>query len=94
MSMAFESYVMGMLDYHQSLPDNHTYTDLIFALDKIVPLESSLKNRILKYENIQSICSVDKFQILEPTDDELADLYAAIKDISIMAYAVCEMNGE
>jgi hypothetical protein len=87
--MAFESYVMGILDYYKFLPENHTYTDLIFALEKVVTLDGGLKSRILKYETIQSICSVDKFIITEPTEDELSDLYSAVKEISIMAYKIC-----
>jgi hypothetical protein len=89
LSMAFESYVMGILDYYKFLPENHTYTDLIFALENVTPLDSGLKGRILKYENIQSICSVDKFIITEPSEDDLSDLYSAVKEISIMAHKIC-----
>ena len=59
-SMSLESYVMAILDYHHTLPDNHTFTDLITALDVVMPLEKELKKRILHYESIQSICSVEK----------------------------------
>ncbi len=89
LSMAFESYVMGILDYHKTLPENHTYTDLVYALEKVIPLEIGLKNRILKYESIQSICSMDKYIIKEPTEYELTDLYSAVKEISVMAGKIC-----
>jgi hypothetical protein len=89
MSMALESYVMGMLNFHNTMPDNHTFTDLINGLEKVIPLDPDLKRRILKYESIQSICSVDKYQHREPSEEELAELYVAIAEVKTMAYTVC-----
>lgn len=89
-SMSFEAYCMSMLDFHNLLPNNHTYTDLMMALENVVPIEKSLKDRILKYENIQSICSIEKFHISAPSEDELNDLKSAIYEIKNMAHTVCK----
>jgi hypothetical protein len=88
-SMSLESYVMAILDYHHTLPDNHTFTDLITALDVVMPLENTLKKRILLYENIQSICSVEKYHRSSPTEEELQDLTGAITELSSMAHKTC-----
>lgn len=91
-SMSLESYIMAILDFHQSLPDNHTYTDLMTALETVVDVDSGLKERILKYENIQSICSIEKYHREPPTDDELIDLKAAIEAVGELAYQQCCKN--
>lgn len=89
LSMALEGYIMAILDYHTALPDNHTYTDLINGLEKVYDLPDDLKSRIMKYEGIQSICSVDQFEIRTATDEELIELHGAITEIKDIAYEVC-----
>jgi hypothetical protein len=88
-SMAFESYIMAILDYHQSLPENHTFLDLISGLESVMPVDETLKKRILQYESIQSICSIDKYSRTNPTEDEITDLTGAIDEISILAHKTC-----
>ena len=56
---------MAILDYHGTLPDNHPFIDLVAALELVSPLEQSLKGRILKYEGLQTICSIDKYSLLK-----------------------------
>lgn len=92
MSMALESYVMGILNCFGTMPDNHTFTDLVDALDHVIKLDPVLKQQILKHENIQSICSVDKYQRRAPEEDELAELFAAITEIKDIAYSVCKKS--
>lgn len=90
LSMSFEDFSMAMLDYHNSLPDNHTYTDLLNALEKCVPVREDLKNKILKYESIQSICSIAKYTRTDPTEEEIAELTEAVTEIKELAYKVCD----
>jgi hypothetical protein len=89
LSMSLEGYIMAILDYHSSLPDNHTYTDLIAGLESVVKIDDDLKKQILLYENIQSICSVDKYHRSEPTEDILTGLKAAVSQIGDMAHTIC-----
>lgn len=89
LSMSFESYAMAILDYHSRLPDNHTYSDLMTALESVIHIEDTLKGRILQYENIQSICSLEKYHRHNPTEKELADLCDAVGEIGIMARQTC-----
>lgn len=90
LSMSLEGYIMAMLDVNQLLPENHTYTDLVAAVETVVPIDYTLKNRILRYENIQSICSLEKYHRCSPTEDEIADLTGAVGEISALAHKTCE----
>ena len=90
LSMSFESYAMAILDFNKTLPDNHTYTDLMNALDHVIVINPELKSRILKYENIQSICSIDKYHINKPTEENLDDLKGAISEIAELAHVTCK----
>lgn len=89
LSLSLEGYIMAILDFHHQLPDNHTYTDLITALETVWPVTESLKTRILQYENIQSICSVEKYHRRSPSTTELKDLKEAIDEIAMIAHKIC-----
>lgn len=89
LSMSLESYVMAILDFHNTMPDNHTYTDLLDGLESVLAVDDNLKQRLLKYENIQSICSLEKFHIKQPTEAELVDLRNAILQMGALAHETC-----
>jgi len=89
LSMSLEGYIMAILDYDKNLPFNHTYTDLIFALESVMPLDKTLKARILRYENIQSICSIEKYHRSNPSESDLKDLKEAISEICRIAHETC-----
>lgn len=89
LSMSLEGYIMAMLDYNGCLPENHTYIDLINALDRVYPLDKDLRSRILRYENIQSICSIEQYSRRAPSDEELTDLHGAISEIGSIAHGIC-----
>ena len=88
-SMSLESYTMAILDFHHNLPENHTFLDLMSALETVIPVEDKLKRRILKYESIQSICSIDKYSRINPTEEEITDLTGAIDEICLIAHKIC-----
>ncbi|MBS2098754.1 hypothetical protein [Carboxylicivirga linearis] len=90
LSMGFESYVMAILDFKDNLPDNHTFSDLVYGLEREIDLDLELKERILKYESIQEICSLDKYTIKQPSEDEITDLHGAILEIKVLAHQICK----
>jgi hypothetical protein len=89
LSMSLEGYIMAILDYHSSLPDNHTYTDLIAGLESVMQIDEALKNRILSYENIQSICSIDQYFRSKPSEESLVGLRTAVTEIGDIAHKTC-----
>lgn len=54
-----------------------------------MPVDEKLKARILKYENIQHICSIEKYSRTDPTEEDLDDLRGAIIEISELAHKEC-----
>ncbi len=86
LSMSLEGYIMAILDFYNDLPENHTFFDLVNALERVMPIDERLKQRILKYENIQSICSLETYHRSAPTEEELTDLRGAIVEIGTMAH--------
>lgn len=93
LSMSLEGYIMAITDYHNRLPFNHTYTDLVLSLERIYPIDAALKAKILKYENIQSICSIEKYHRQAPTPEELDDLKGAVSRLGKMAHETCTAAG-
>ncbi len=90
LSMALESYIMAIMDFHHTLPDNHTYTDLIEGLEQVMAVDPDLKSRILKYENIQSICSIEQYhREHQPEETDINNLRGAVLEIRTMAHDVC-----
>ena len=94
LAMSFEGYVMAILDYHGTLPDNHTFIDLISALELVMPMDKTLKGRILKYEGLQTICSIDRYSRVDPSEEDIDDLREAIKEIGKMAHEKCPAPDE
>lgn len=89
LSMSLESYIMAILDYNGTLPDNHTFIDLITALEKVMPVDEKLRERILKYESIQSICIIEEYTRSDPSEEDIDDLRGAILEISRLAHDNC-----
>ena len=89
LSMSLEGYVMAIAGFYDCLPYNHTYTDLMDALERVMPLDPDLKARILTHESLQNICSIEDYQRSHPSEDALADLRDAVARIGAMARQVC-----
>ena len=89
LSMSLENYIMAILDFYDTMPTNHTYTELIEGLETVLDVDDNLKRRLLKYENIQSICSLEKFHIRQPSEEDLVDLRNAILQMGALAHETC-----
>lgn len=89
LSMSLEGYIMAISGYHKNLPDNHTYTDLIAGLERVMPVDPSLKARILKHESIQSICSIEDYHRSHPSETVLKELKQAVEEIAKIAHRTC-----
>ncbi|NTV53362.1 MAG: hypothetical protein HGA76_10180 [Candidatus Firestonebacteria bacterium] len=91
-ALALEGYVMAMAAYHRTLPENHTFTDLIRAWEAVAPLEPWLKAAILKYEDMQSICSLEAYQRRDPAPEEIAELRAAVTELGLIVKKTCLLD--
>ena len=89
LSMSLEGYVMAISDYHGCLPDNHTYTDLMEALERVIPLDPVLKAQVLRHESIQDICAIENYHRSHPGENALEDLRDAVARIGQIAGRTC-----
>lgn len=89
LGMSLESAVMAILDFHTLLPENHTFYDLVTALEQLHPLEPALRETILRFEQNQQLCSLIEYQRSELSREELEEFAAAVKPIVTLAYQVC-----
>ncbi len=78
LAMAIEKYFMAFLEAHKTMPDNHTFTDLINAVNKIKPLSPELESSLKSLENVQDICPIfEGYQHHEPNEEQLGKMYEA-----------------
>ncbi len=89
LSMSLEGYVMAISGFHNLLPDNHTFTDLMAALERVIPLDPDLKARVLKHESIQNICSLEDYHRSHPSEKVLTELRQAVEQIAGIAHQTC-----
>ena len=80
-SMGFEKCVMAVCAVNNYLPENHTLTDLFDAVQQFVSIDLPLKETVLKYEDLQKLCSLDDYQRQAPTG---ADANSYIESIAIV----------
>jgi hypothetical protein len=88
-ALAFESYAMAMLDYKNHLPENHTISDLVDALDRRLGLEKELAERLVAYERFQRICSFIDYERIDPSREELDGFCEAVGELGALAHAQC-----
>jgi len=76
LAMAIEKYFMAFFEEHKTMPENHTFTDLINAANKIKPLDSELESELKALEFIQDICPIfEGYQRHKPDKEQLEKMY-------------------
>ena len=91
-AMALEKYAMAILDYHNKMPDNHTFSDLIDGLEKVVGLDEQLRKRVLDLERQQQICAFDdNFQTAGVDLNVTMEFDDVIREFGRFAREQCEM---
>ncbi len=93
LGMSLEAYVMAITDVHNALPMNHTFTDLVEALDVVCPLPKELRDKILEYEKAQYLCQFEKIEIKELSTEQLADLRSVVAEVGQIAETECARLG-
>lgn len=89
LAMSLEKFVMALLGYNMAMPVNHTFTDLLYSLEKIYPLDSGLRETVLKLETKQEICSFEDYVRTEISDEDIIIMRKTIKKFEEMANQVC-----
>lgn len=83
LAMAMEKYIMGLLMYRKSLPDNHTFRDLVDGLRRMEAqdpkysgprLADELAEELLALDAFQEICSVEGYARRGPSVEEIRNM--------------------
>jgi HEPN domain-containing protein len=56
--MSIEKNIMGILIFHGDMADNHTVTDLLDSLGRVLEIDKKVIDDLLEFERYQTICSV------------------------------------
>lgn len=92
LAMAFEKFVMAVLICHRSLPMNHTFTDLIEALETVHVLAPETKAVLLSLETRQQICSFEDSVTTEVTDSDIRVMTETIARFEALATRLCPVD--
>lgn len=58
LGMAIEKSIMGILMYHGTLADNHTFTDLLNSLQQVTEVDPKIVADLYEFESYQNLCPV------------------------------------
>lgn len=71
-AMAIEKFIMAFLMKNGDLAENHTMTDLAFALKRhLISMPEDLAEKLEFLDSFQDICDMEKMHRSEPTPLEL-----------------------
>jgi len=70
-AMAIEKFFMALLVSRGRMPDNHTLTDLVNAVEKTLPVDRELSRDLAFMDSLQQICSMDHYEKAEMTGKEV-----------------------
>ncbi|MBI9090958.1 MAG: hypothetical protein JEZ12_17220 [Desulfobacterium sp.] len=88
--MSMEKNIMGILIYHGDMADNHTVTDLLDALERVIQMDKKVIADLLEFERYQTICSVfDGYQRKKMTFEVIHRMIETATIIENHALAVC-----
>lgn len=59
--ISIEKNIMAICMSNSYLPENHTLSDLVYALKKVQEIDPILENDLLEIEKYQMICSVNDY---------------------------------
>ncbi len=84
-SMSIEKQVMGLLMYHDRLPENHTLTDLMDAISELcTPTEgraggfpADLREKVIAMDRFQEICCLDFYHRETPSQENINEFIDA-----------------
>lgn len=83
LSMAIEKHIMAILMESGKLPDNHTFDDLVSAMDAVAPLDPDLANFLLELNRFDDMCSLDPRKRPEPDEalvERMREAACAVRD--------------
>jgi len=86
LAMAVEKHFMALLTVRGTLPENHTFTDLVDAARQVVGLDADLEAELLALETFQNLCpAFDGYARTAPDTQTIDRLVAAALRVQSLA---------
>jgi len=83
LAMAIEKYFMAFFLSHHTTPENHTFSDLINAANKIKPLPPELEADLISLEGLQNICPIfEAYHRHTPDAPQIEKMYEVTNDVA------------
>lgn len=90
LAMSIEKSIMGILIFHNTLADNHTFSDLVDSLSRVIDIDASVAADLLEFERYQAICSVfDGYLRTRITDTVISRMIDTATLIESLAAQTC-----
>jgi len=88
--MSIEKNIMGILICNGDMADNHTVSDLLDSLGRVIEIDKKVIADLLEFERYQTICSVfDGYQRKKMTFEVIHRMVETATIIENHAAAVC-----
>ena len=84
-AMAIEKLLVGVCQYHQQMPTDHTLSGLVEALSAVCPLDADLVGMIKRIERIDDMCSLTPEHREPPGDIDIQGILIAGREIACFA---------
>jgi HEPN domain-containing protein len=76
-AMANEKMLMALLLYHRKHPEGHTFDDLIRAVSKISDISPSLKESLIRIDDLLPLCTFDPAPQKDITPEDVKEFVTA-----------------
>jgi hypothetical protein len=84
-AMGIEKYFMAVFTHRGLMPQNHTMQDFVEGVKSFLELPAGLEKSLLYFDSLQSICSMDDYNIIKPSPGDVSRFVEAIDRVAILA---------
>lgn len=86
-AMAVEQFLIGVWQFHNQMPDDHTLDGLVDGLRQICPLEKELAEGIKAMAQFDDMCPLVPVNRRIPTDLEIQNMLALAQQVAVFAHS-------
>ena len=90
LGMAIEKYCLALLYYKETMPDNHTFHDLVDAMSTVVSLQEDLKEELKALQGYQEICSLSSYARNAPDRTAILEMIETTRKLESFVKTTCE----
>lgn len=79
--MGIEKLIMAFLMKNGDLAENHTMADLLRCMEKHLPADAAIAEKLLLLDSFQEICDPDSYVVKKATQSDVADFLQTGDDL-------------